>query len=297
MIKPLLILGTCLLMSHTFFAQAGRLESEYKLDVHTEDVPALWDFVQSAYGRSQFNLEGLQLSGVVSTEVFIDKYFDLSDGSFADGEISLRHRKRFKDGQLLKQLIQLKTPYSDDKVIRNEIKFEVTDNKNIKDATQRHDLLKYLKSADADRLAYHLVPLKARLEALECSLKLKQTRKRIYIADQTGASIATITLDEVNLARFPFNHYAEMELELNEVRYTEADAAERKKMTALNEAIKMQLSNNFPRLKVDQRSKYRKMKLLVDNSLAASAYDNLAWLFFGLITLLAAFFFIKDQML
>ncbi len=297
MIKPLLILGTCLLVTHTFFAQAGRLESEYKLDVHPEDVSALWTFAQSEYGQSQFDLAGLQLNGQASTEVFIDKYFDVSDGSFADGEISLRHRKRFKDGQLLKQLIQLKTPYSEDKVIRNEIKFEVSESKNINDSSQRHDLLKYLKSSDADRLAYHLVPLKVRPEALEFSLKLKQTRKRIYISDHTGASIATITLDEVNLARFPFNHYAEMELELNEIRYTQADAEERKKMTDLNEAIKTQLSNNFPRLKVDQRSKYRKMKLLVDNSVAATTYDNLAWIFFGIITLLAAFFFIKDQWL
>ena len=297
MIKQLLIIAASLLVSNFLWAQAGRLESEYKLDIPKAEVTPLWNFLNDNFGQETFDLAGLTLSGQPSTEVFIDKYFDMPDGRFAKGEISLRHRKRFKDKILLKQLVQLKTPYSEDKVIRNEIKFEVDKSKNIQDPMRRHDLLQYIKSSDLERLSYHLAPLKLRPEALELSLKLIQTRNRIYISDSTGESIATLTLDEVTLSRFPFTAYAEIELELNEVRFTQANAQEREKMTALNEALKSQLLENFPRLKVDQRSKYRKMRELVDDSTAASIYDNGVWFLFGCITLLAAGFFIKDQLL
>ena len=297
MIKPLLILLASFCVSTVLVAQEGRLESEYKLDVPKDKVTPLWNFLNDNFGQETFELAGLSLSGQPSTEVFIDKYFDMPDGRFAAGEISLRHRKRFKDRVLLKQLVQLKTPYSEDKVIRNEINFEVDKAKSLQDPTRRHDLLQHIKSSDLERLSYHLAPLKLRPEALELSLKLMQTRNRIYISDSNGESIATITLDEVTLSRFPFTAYAEMELELNEVRYTQADTQEREKMTALNEILKSKLIDNFPNLKVDQRSKYRKMRELMAGSLAVSLYDNAVWFFFGAITLLAAGFFIKDQLL
>ena len=273
-----------------------RQESEYKLDIPKDEVTSLWNFLQDNFGKETFHLAGLTLNGQPSTEVFIDKYFDISDGRFAAGEISLRHRKRFKDDVLLKQLIQLKTPYSEDKVIRNEIKFEVDKSKELHNVSRRHDLLQYIKPSDVERLAYHLAPLKIRPQEIEFSLKLMQKRNRIYISDFEGESIATVTLDEVKLSRFPFTAYAEVELELNEIRYTQAKAEEREKMTALNDILKSKLTENFPRLKVDQRSKYRKMKELVDTSSTAKIYDNSVWFFFGAITLLAATFFIKDQL-
>ena len=277
--------------------QSGRLESEYKLDIPQEDVSNLWDFVKSTYSKDSFNLAGISLSGEESIEIFIDHYFDLPDGRFSDAEISLRHRKRYKDDILLKELIQLKTPFSEDKVVRNEIKFDVKSKKKINDISNRHPLLKLMSASDQERMSFHLAKFKVRPEQVQESLKLKQTRKRIYIKDAEGESVATITLDEVSNFSFPFQDYAELELELNEIRYTNANELERSKMTELNNHIKSELATKFPRLEIDQRSKYRKMKLLIDNSKISYVYKNGMWLFFGVIISLSSFLFIKDHWL
>ena len=275
--------------------QSGRLESEYKLDIPLDEVAALWELVKSNYAQESFDVEGSKLKGEVSVEEFFDTYYDAEDGRFAEMEISLRYRKRFKDGVLLKKLIQLKTPYSDDKVVRNEIKFKVDDKKKVDDITKRHAFLKHVDGSEMDRLGYELAAFKLRPEEIQESLKLKQTRKRVYIKDEMNESVATITLDRVNNSAFPFQKYAELELELNEVRYTQASDEEKQQMTRLNEKIKTQLLTAFPNLKVDQRSKYRKMKLMKDESHLSYLGANVSWVFFGSIVLMALSLFIKEN--
>lgn len=274
--------------------QSGRLESEYKLDVPQIEVDDLWNLIQSNYALPAYEVNGAILNGEVSVEDFFDTYYDVEDGRFAEMEISLRYRKRFKDGVLLKKLIQLKTPFSEDKVVRNEIKFKVDDKKNTMDLTNRHDFLKHVDGGEMDRLSYELAAFKLRPEDIQESLKLKQTRSRVYIKDESGESVATITLDQVNNRSWPFQEYAELELELNEVRYTQANEKEKAQMTALNEKIKTQLLKAFPSLKVDQRSKYRKMKMMIDESHLSFIWENISWVFFGGVVFSAIMFFIKD---
>jgi len=275
-------------------AQISRLESEYKLQVHEDDVEDLWRHITSNYARSNFEIGDMQLSGIPSIEVFIDNYFDGPDGVLNKEEISLRHRKRFINGELLKELVQLKTPYSTDKVIRNEIKFEVDRDRDATQLYSRHPLLKLLKPSDRESLVFHLAEYKLRPEETDKSIKLKQERRRIYINDNSGESVATITLDEVHNFGFPLESFAELELELNEIRFTNASKSERLSMTVLNDAMKSQLAENFPRLRVDQRSKYAKMHQLVSASSFSNLKENSMWLFFGLITSFSAFLFIND---
>jgi len=277
-------------------AQTGRLESEYKLDIPKGEVEALWQYIHETYAQSDFIVNDLHLSGQKSVETFIDRYYDAKDRRFSELEVSLRHRKRFKDGLLLKQLIQLKTPYSTDKVIRSEIKFDVDDNKNPNDLTKRHPLLQHLSNTDKDRMAYQLAAYDIRPEDIVSALKLKQIRKRVYIKNLSGESVATITLDKVSNCSFPFQSYAELELELNELRYTAASETERLQMTVLNDEIKSSLALNFPSLAIDQRSKYRKMQLLIESNMLSFFGANFMWFFFGLITLSAVVLFIKDQL-
>lgn len=262
-----------------------------------DEVSGLWDFIKTTYCLEQVNEAGMTLAGEESIEVFIDQYFDMEDGRFSEMEISLRHRKRFKDDILLKELVQLKTPFSEDKVVRNEIKFDVKSNKKYNDITNRHAFLRLLNGSDKERMSYHLAEYKLRPEEIQESLKLKQTRSRVYLTDEIGESVATITLDEVSNFSFPFQKYAELELELNEVRYTQANEVERQKMNALNASIKSNLSEQFPNLKVDQRSKYRKMKILIDESTVSYLFGHSAWFFLGLVVLSSSFLFIKDQLI
>ena len=275
-------------------AQDVRLESEYKLAVDKEDVERLWEFITNSYARNNFEVGGMSLSGTPSVEIFIDSYFDGPDEILYNEEISLRHRKRFKDGELLKELVQLKTPYSSDKVIRNEIKFAVSRDSDANQLYSRHPLLQLLKEVEQERLAYHLAEYKLRPEETKEAIKLKQERRRVYISDNNGESVATITLDEVHNFGIPLESFAELELELNELRYTNAGKNERLSMTVLNDAMKSQLAENFPKLRVDQRSKYAKMHQLISGSIFSNVKENSMWLVFGLITSFSAFLFIND---
>jgi len=281
--------------SHHCFGQEGRLESEFKLDIPLEEVDALWDLIKTSYAQDDFSLGDMKLSGLVSVEDFIDTYYDAEDGRFSEMEISLRYRKRFKDQVLLKELVQLKTPFSEDKVVRNEIKFEVDNKKKVNDLMKRHAFLKYIDGSDIERLSHELASFQIRPEEIQESLKLKQERSRVYIKDENQESIATITLDKVNNSSFPFQKYAELELELNELRYTAADQEEKALMTELNENIKSQLLTKFPNLKVDQRSKYRKMKEIIDASQLSMIWRNMSWVFFGGIVFCSIALFVKDQ--
>jgi len=285
----------CLLHAANLYAQDGRLESEYKLYVPPSDVEDIWTYVQNSYGQQEFVINGQSLTGTQSVETFIDNYFDSDDRQLAVDEVSLRHRKRFTDGQLLKQLVQLKLPYSTDKVIRNEIKFDVAKLKNGDKLYAGHPLLKLLNNSDKERMQYHLASYQLRIEQLRPELKFRQHRRRVYISDDAGESVATITLDQVTHFSIPFLTFAELELELNEIKYTSANADERAYMEALNESMKTHLSEKFPDLKVDQRSKYNKMLILEDESSLSNLWHNSIWFFFVAVTFSALFLYIKDQ--
>lgn len=294
--RILFFISLIIIVTVNLSAQVGRLESEYKLDVPQAEVSQIWSHLQAIYSKKTMETFGMKLSGTQSVETFIDTYYDSPEMTFAEKEISLRHRKRFKNDLLLKELIQFKTPHSSDMVIRNEIKYEVTGKKGFSDLSSRHEFLKHLSKSDIEAFAFHLAPYGLRPNEIATSLKLKQKRSRVYLSDTNGESIATLTLDEVSNYSFPFQSYAELELELNEVRYTNAHESERSKMTALNEELKANLSEMFPNLQVDQRSKYHKMKLLVDSNKWSLLYEKMPWLIFAVITFIASFLFIKDQL-
>jgi len=95
--------------------------------------------------------------------------------------------------------------------------------------------------------------------------------------------LLTITLDEVDYFYFPYPTFTEMELELNEIRYTLSDEAERKRLEDLNSNIKQQLMTAFPVLQQDQTPKYNKMHALVADSTIAQIYQRLQYILFGII--------------
>ena len=88
-------------------------------------------------------------------------------------------------------------------------------------------MLRHIKKKDRRNLNYQLAKFDSESVKMIPEVKLRQTRSRIYITDSI-ASLATITLDEVTNLKFPFQRYTEMELELNEVRYTRTSSGRRK---------------------------------------------------------------------
>jgi hypothetical protein len=87
---------------------------------------------------------------------------------------------------------------------------------------------------------------------------VEQLRKRIYITKREQTFL-TITLDYVS-SKYKdksFN-FVELELELNEICYTESDSLTRVAMEKITSDIKSDLMAKFPSIKQDQTPKYNK---------------------------------------
>jgi len=266
---------------------AARVESEYKLGLPNEEASQLWEYLQSESFLSKLRTE-YDLTTKVSIEEFIDIYFDDDEHQLYNQKVGLRYRSRYVKDSLLKRLVQLKTPLLSDGVARVETKYEIKKSQDRNDINARHGLLKHIKKKDRSNLNYHLAKFGTESLKMSPEVELRQTRSRIYISDSL-ASLATITLDVVTNLSFPYQKYTEMELELNEIRYTESDQEGKQKMERFNEKLRNGLLKSFPSLYQDQTPKYNKMKNMIDASILSKAYTFRMWIILGLMVSFAGY--------
>jgi hypothetical protein len=266
---------------------AQRVESEYKLGIPNDEATALWQYLKSEQFLSKLKTE-YKLKTEISIEDFVDVYYEDKELSLYSQKVGLRYRSRYIKDTLIKQLIQLKTPLLEDGVARTETKYEIKKSKDKKDIYGRHPLLRYIKKKDRGNLNYQLSKFGSESLKMLPELKLRQTRSRIYITDSL-ASLATITLDEVTNLEFPFQRYTEMELELNEIRYTSSGEKERERMERINEKLKNGLLKSFPSLYQDQTPKYNKMKQMIDTSWLSKGYKYRMWIILSLMVGIATY--------
>lgn len=286
MIKTLI----CFLLFSTLnlYAQsAERIESEYKLGIPNNESVALWLYLQSETFLIKLKTE-YDLKTTFSIEDFVDVYYDDKNLSLYHQKVGLRYRSRYINDTLIKQLIQLKTPLLDDGVARTEVKYEIKKSNDKNDLYARHKLLRFVKKRDRSNLNYKLAIFNSGSLGMSPEIKLKQTRSRIYISDSI-APLATITLDYVTNMKFPFQQYTELELELNEIRYTAGGEEEKKRMERFNEILKNGLLVSFPSLYQDQTPKYNKMKQIIDASWLSKVYKYRMWIILSFLLVTASY--------
>ncbi|MFT4534450.1 MAG: hypothetical protein ACI9P5_001810 [Saprospiraceae bacterium] len=280
----------CFLLFNTvdLYAQsAERVESEYKLGIPNDEAGVLWKYLQSDGFLSKLRSE-YDLITEVSIEDFVDVYYDDEKSSLYKQKVGLRYRSRYIQDTLNKRIIQLKTPLLEDGVARTETKYEIKKSKDKNDIYARHKLLRYLKKKDRGNLNYQLAKFDSESLKMKPAVMLRQMRSRIYITDSI-ASLATITLDEVTNLKFPFQRYTEMELELNEIRYTNSDEEGKKKMERFNEKLRNGLLVSFPSLYQDQTPKYNKMKQIIDASWLSKLYKYRMWIILSFLVSIASY--------
>jgi len=275
-------------------AQA-RIESEYKIAVPADEVEEVWAYLQSAFGKNELQIlpEGCRTN--TSIEVFHDTYFDDVDKSLLAYKAGARYRQRYINDSLIKNLIQLKVPTQDALgVAREEYKFSPEANRDITDRTGLHPFLKHIKQKDAQDVDLILGQFGTSSKNMTEAIKLKQIRKRVYVSDEQGA-LMTFTLDRVSSFYFPYTSFVELELELNEIRYTDADVIQQKSLEEMNTKAKQALFDRFDRLVQDQTPKYNKMHAAISAQPIAWVYNNLMYLVLGGIGLFAAVLMWKNE--
>ena len=96
---------------------------------------------------------------------------------------------------------------------------------------------------------------------------------------------------------FPFSSFTELELEVNEIRYTQAGFGERKRMQAFNNRVKEQIMERFPALSIDQTPKYNKMHQVIDGDPLTAIAENIHFIIIAAIVAfgLSLFFMIESR--
>lgn len=249
-----------------FGAQDGdavRIESEIKLKVPLQQSEDVWEWLQRRYtDASWLDRDGANFYASFGDEDFTDIYFDTPNLVMLAEQSGVRHRSRIvhsgpaseKDER---ELLQLKLNREDPTgVARSEIKFDVSPRARIRTNEDVHPMLGLIGRTDREQLKALFQSWDINPNAMQPVLTLEQNRRRVYISDQAGA-FATLTLDLCSTSSWGTDlHWAEMELELNEIRYTQADQATRLWMEQLIATIQSDLQQAFPEIVQDQTPKY-----------------------------------------
>lgn len=249
-----------------FGAQDGddvRIESEIKLKVPLEQSEEVWAWLQERYSdASWLDGNGSNFYATFGNEDFTDIYFDTPDLVMLAEQNGVRHRIRTvhsgpaieKDGR---ELLQLKLNREDPTgVARSEIKFDVLPRSRIRTNDDVHPMIGLIDRSRREELRALFRSWDIDPDAMRPVLILEQNRRRVYISDQSGA-FATLTLDLASTSSWGTDlHWAEMELELNEIRYTEADLATRQWMEQIMATIQRDVQQTFPEIVQDQTPKY-----------------------------------------
>ncbi len=177
-------------------------------------------------------------------------------------------------------------------VARQEIKFEKPKKLDITDPGALHPFLQFLRKGDRATADLYLAPFGLKSEDLKPSIKVKQLRRRVYISEGYE-SFATITLDRVSYFYFPNPTFVELELELNEIKYSEGTPEERERMEKINAQLKAEILAEFPDLKQDQTPKYNKTHSLIQGNALLMLYDNYVYLIFAALILFAGILYFR----
>jgi len=242
-----------------------RIEDEAKLRVPEDQVEQVWNWLVEHYRDCTWlDRDGRRFSTTLGDEHFADTYFEEPGLKLLDSNSGVRHRRRVvvsgsatrKDGRAL---LQIKLSRDDPTgLARSEIKFKVDPPEQARTQDDLHPLVGLVSRDERPALKQRLCDVGIDPYCLRPVLTVGQVRRRVYLADQGGA-FATITLDQCTVDDYGADlHWTEIELELNEIRYTEVDEAQRKWMKGVQQTIRDDLLARWPGIVQDQTPKYTK---------------------------------------
>jgi hypothetical protein len=241
-----------------------RLESELSIHVPESDVETVWHHLASIYGGVDAWPSGVDpktLHTRLSDETFVDRYYDTPDLEVLARQNGVRWRSREvpnmpSDPKDDRQLVQVKVTSGGDTVTRGEYKFPLKRSVLEQGGGQglaAVDLVREKYHKDFQRLARGIGVDPTRLREV---LRLDQHRRRVYFSDAKGPMM-TITLDQATARKWWAQApWTEIEVEIGEVRYTNASPEERAYMTKVRTAMRADLFAHFSGLYEDDMPKY-----------------------------------------
>lgn len=243
-----------------------RIEQEDKLVVPIAKADKVWKFLQENYVLDQEKLKTIDplFNSYSAEEIFIDTYYDTSSLKLLGEQNSVRHRKRQnltnpEDNKNNKELVQIKiSNISDNLLDRGEIKFGVNYPNNIQNAENRHPLVGIIAKNDRADFKKYFEQIGINPLSLKAILTLTDNRRRIYINRDKQPFIALSLDDSVSKLWWAKARFIEIETELNEITYTQADSETRKYMEEINHKIIEEIKQKYSSIISDPTPKYNK---------------------------------------
>lgn len=243
-----------------------RIENEDKLDVPFEIVDKVWNYMVKKYVNNSEFLNSLDssLTAYWNDELFVDVYYDTPNLIMLNKKSGIRLRTRYNLTDSLnrkhgRKLLQVKLNNIDDNVMnRGEIKFAIEPSVKIQSNDDYHPVISLIKDTDRYKFKELMAYIKVNPYLLREILTNTQRRRSLYIP-RNNQQFISIRLDECSsdMLFFKWKHI-ELEPELNEIPYTEADSAGKAFMESINQAIINDILNEFPEIKSDLTPKYNK---------------------------------------
>ena len=290
-------LPTATATAQTEFNASGfgvmRIENEAKIAVPDQDVERLWTYLSSYIPSKDFILEkqDTAFSAKMAEDIFVDQYFDNEDMQLLKAQNGVRHRSRVvltnaNDRKNGRELMQIKiSDIGDGELSRAEYKYPIAHYDKLDHPGDDHPFLGLVDRDSRDIIMKQLTEYKIDPYSLFPTILLEQNRRRVYIL-YAGQPFATATLDRVTgIYQDQTVHFTELELELNEINYTEADSAGRERMRHYNTLLQDDIAHNFPSLKQDQTPKYNKAfnRMKIDAYQAPPSKERFAYTFMGIL--------------
>jgi hypothetical protein len=265
-------------------SDALRLESEEKITVPQHLVPAVWEELVERYISERaphLVASDPSITATTSDEFFIDRYYDDAAFTLLRKNFSVRQRTRIflyesghrKNGRML---LQVKAPSPTHEGTMTETKFTIDD--AIAGSLHFYGPLVMLKKKDRAPFAELLASMGVRANDLQEKLLLKQRRRRIYVSDREGPCL-TITMDEAVVEKlWRTVSFAEIEIEINEIRLTQASAVKAAQLKQLAQLARADVRARRPDLRTNSTPKYNKAHglLVAGHPLFAWFYEKLA---------------------
>lgn len=243
-----------------------RIEQEDKLTLPLEKREEVWGFLFAKYVRDTAALKELDplFTSYDSDELFIDTYFDTPDLQLLARQSGVRKRKRVNlsdpsDPKSGRELMQIKVNnISDNPLERSEMKFKVKYPKSVTSAEDRHPMIGAVKKSQREDFKKALQALGLDPESMKPSLTLQARRRRIYVL-RGEEPFLSISFDHVTAESDGRKaEFVEIEPELNEIAFTEADEPARRYMEEILQKVTQDIFAHFQYVRRDLNPKYNK---------------------------------------
>lgn len=218
---------------------------------------------------------GPNFTSAYGDEDFVDTYFDTPKLDLYNRKAGLRYRLRTnrvdpEDRKSGRELVQLKLSGTDkfqdqgNTDSRNEIKFDVERASSGNLADDRNPVISLIAPDMREGFKELIRELGLDPHDLRPILTIEQHRRRVYL-NRDGETFISFSVDDARTQLWwAGSSFSQMEVELNELAYTAADAALKERMQKIREEMIADLREHFNYLQDDQTVKYTKMFDLLD---------------------------------